>query len=44
MRGRTEPVVHPQIWEKVPHEHVGEAIGPAEDGQDGDGDREPKVA
>ena len=42
--GRTEPVVHPQIRDEVPHEHVGEAVGAAEHGQDGDGDGQAQVA
>lgn len=37
-------MVHPQIWEEVPHEHVGEAIRAAEEGQDGDGDGQADVA
>lgn len=37
-------MVHPQIREEVPHEHVGEAIGAAEVGQDGDRDGNTNVA
>lgn len=37
-------MVHPQVREEVPHEHVGEAIRAAEDGQDGDGDGQTEVA
>ena len=37
-------MVHPQIREEVPHEHVVEAVGTAEDGQDGDGYGQADIA
>ena len=40
---RTEPVVHPEVGEEVPDEHVLEAVGLAERDQDGDGDGEAEI-
>jgi hypothetical protein len=37
-------VVHPQVGGEVPHEHVVEAVGAAEDGEHSDGDGQTDVA
>lgn len=43
-RIHTEPVVHPEVWNKVPDEHVGPAISVAKVVEDGSGSKETQVA
>ena len=42
-RVRTEPVVHPEVWEEVPNEHVLESVGLAKTDQNGDSDSETEI-
>lgn len=39
----TEPVINPQVWNEVPHEHICKAIGFAQHGENANGDCETDI-